>query len=304
MEELITALQSTATTAYTRTHILHYLSSKQDKLSANFEHKALRFDQKALSYEEEFPSLSSSSRPDHGPMNAVEASFLSSKRSYQSSPLELVGSSQAKRQTSVSVSAATVAAQVGISSSVFAKPRNPGQATIIPAKRFGEYHGSDKILQLATEIPPGAWTISSKKPTSSKSLASHDLSDSTVLPPPPSNHFDMFVAAQAAAASATAGSSSLPTNASKAQTGVPSATGALSSVLPVVQAPAAATATTSLPSLPTNASTANTGVLSTAVGLLPAPSGVQVPASSGDASLRDSDRLRAKRHSSAKRRCG
>jgi hypothetical protein len=162
MVDLITALQSTASTAYSRTHILHYLSSKQDKLSANFEHMVLRFDQKAPSYEEEFPSLSSSPRPDHGPMNAVEASFSSSKRPYHSSPLELVGSSKAKRQTSVSVSAATVATQVGVSSSVFAKPRNPGQRAIIPAKHFGEYHGSDKILQLATEIPPGALAISSK----------------------------------------------------------------------------------------------------------------------------------------------
>jgi hypothetical protein len=28
-----------------------------------------------------------------------------------------------------------------------------------PAKRFGEYHGSDKIFQLTTESPPGTLAI-------------------------------------------------------------------------------------------------------------------------------------------------
>lgn len=97
----------------------------------------------------------------------------------------------------------------------------------------------------------------------------------------------MYVAARAAAASATADSSSLPTNASKAQTGVPSAAGALLSALSVVQVPAAANATASLPSLPTNTSATQTGVRSSAAGLFPAPSGV--PSSSGDTTLRDSE---------------
>ena len=117
-------------------------------------------------------------------MNAVEAATLSSKRAYQLTSLELVGSSQSKRPTSFSVSAATVTTQVGVSSSVLAKPRNPGQREIIPVKHFDEYHGADKT----TEIPPGALAISSKKPASSKSTVSQVSSVQAAQSSPPSNH--------------------------------------------------------------------------------------------------------------------
>ena len=93
-------------------------------------------------------------RQGHVPMD------VPAKRSYQPIPLELVGSSQSKRQTFVSVSAATVAVQVGVSSSVSAKPRNPGQREVIPTKHFGEYHGSDKVQHLDTTIRPEALAIS------------------------------------------------------------------------------------------------------------------------------------------------
>jgi hypothetical protein len=120
------------------------LRSKQANLSNNFE-------QKALNCNEEFSSLLSSPRHGHGPIDAshecqdgsINASSTSAKRSYQPTPLELVGSFLSIRQTSVSVSVATVATQVGVSSSISAKPRNPGQHQIIPAKHFGEYYGYD-----------------------------------------------------------------------------------------------------------------------------------------------------------------
>jgi len=78
--------------------------------------------------------------------------------------------SQSKRHNSVSVSAATVATQVGVSSSIPAKQRNPGQRQIVPTKHFGEYHGSDKITQLATDIPPGALNCVIFKTDNVKSL--------------------------------------------------------------------------------------------------------------------------------------
>jgi hypothetical protein len=100
-----------------------------------------------------------------------------------------------------------VATQVGVSSSVPAKPRNPGQQDIIPAKHFGEYFGLDKILQLATNIQPGALAISSKKQASSKPTLSQ-VPSVPAVPSPPPNHFDKYVAERATAARAT-GSSSL-----------------------------------------------------------------------------------------------
>ena len=190
MEELVTALQNTAASTYSKNQILAHFTSHKQKLNDNFETLA-------LSYVDEFPSLPSSPARDYGPMNAVEASKLSSKRPYQPTPLELIGSSQSKRHSSVAVSAATVATQVGLSSSIPAKQGNPGQRQIVPTKHFGEYHGSDKITQLATDILPGALTVSSPKPTMSKSSSSQDLPIPGTLPPP-SNHFDMYVAEKAA----------------------------------------------------------------------------------------------------------
>jgi hypothetical protein len=148
MEELVTALQNTAATTYSKNQILAHLTAQKQKLNDNFEAQA-------LNYVDEFPPLPSSPQRDYGPMNAVEAAKLSSKRPYQPTPLELIGSSQSKRHSSVSVSAATV----GVSSSIPAKQRNPGQRQIVPTKHFGDYHGSDKITQLATDILPGACLI-------------------------------------------------------------------------------------------------------------------------------------------------
>lgn len=108
----MTALQSTAASAYSKTQILGQLHARQEKLNDNVE-------QKALNYVEEFPALSSSPRQGNGPMNAVKASASSSKRAYQPTPLELVRSPQSKRPSSFSVSAVTVATQVGVSTSVF-----------------------------------------------------------------------------------------------------------------------------------------------------------------------------------------
>ena len=168
MDELVTALQNTAASTYSKNQIFAHLTAHKQKLNDNFETLA-------LSYVDEFPPLPSSPQRDYGPMNVVEVAKLSSKRPYQPTPLELIGSSQSKRHSSVSVSAATVATQVGVSSSIPAKQRNPGQRQIVPTKHFGKYHGSDKITQLATDIPPGALTVSSPKPTMSKSLSSQDL---------------------------------------------------------------------------------------------------------------------------------
>ena len=117
MEELVTALQNTAATTYSKNQILAHLTAQKQKLNDNFEAQA-------LNYVDEFPPLPSSPQRDYGPMNAVEAAKLSSKRPYQPTPLELIGSSQSKRHSSVSVSAATVATQVGVSSSIPAKQRN------------------------------------------------------------------------------------------------------------------------------------------------------------------------------------
>ena len=109
MEELVTALQNTAASTYSKNQILAHSTAHKQKLSDNFETLA-------LSYVDEFPPLPSSPPRDYGPMDAVEAAKLSSKRPYQPTPLELIGSSQSKRHSSVSVSAAAVATQVGVSS--------------------------------------------------------------------------------------------------------------------------------------------------------------------------------------------
>jgi hypothetical protein len=98
MDVLVTALQSTASSTYSKNQILAQLRARQERLNDNFE-------QKALNCVDEFPALPSSPRQGYGPMNAVEASAMnameaaasSSKRAYQPSPLELVGSSQSKR---------------------------------------------------------------------------------------------------------------------------------------------------------------------------------------------------------------
>jgi hypothetical protein len=196
MDDLVTALQTTASTTYSKNQILAHLTAHKEKLNDSFE--AL-----AMNYVAEFPPLPSSPPRDHGPMNAVEAVHLSSKRAYQPTLLELVGSSQSKRQTSVSVSAATVATQVGLSSSIPAKQRNPGQRQIQPAKHFGEYYGSDKIIQLATNILPGTLTMSSQNPKTSKASSPQELQVSSALSSP-SNHFDKYVAERAAAQVVTA----------------------------------------------------------------------------------------------------
>ena len=123
-----------------------------------------------------------------------------------------------------------------MSSSIPAKQRNPGQRQIAPTKHFGAYHGSDKITQLATDILPGALTVSSPKPTMSTSLSSQDLPIPGTLPPP-SNHFDMYVAEKAseraAAANAIAGLPSPGTipgvSTSVASTAIPVVTASASS---------------------------------------------------------------------------
>jgi hypothetical protein len=231
MDELVTALQNTAASTYSKNQILAHLTAHKQKLNDNFETLA-------LSYVDEFPPLPSSPQRDYGPMNVVEVAKLSSKHPYQPTPLELIGSSQSKRHSSVSVSAATVATQVGVSSSIPAKQRNPGQRQIVSTKHFSEYHGSDKITQLATDILPGALTVSSPKPTMSKSLSSQDLPVPGTLSPP-SNHFDMYVAEKAAERAAAA----------NAMTGSPSpgtipgvSTSVASIAIPVVTASASSRA--------------------------------------------------------------
>jgi hypothetical protein len=96
MDELLIALQNTAASTYSKNQILAHLTAHKNKLNDNFETLA-------LSYVDEFPPLPSSPPRDYGPMNAVEATKLSSKRPYQPTPLELIGSSQSKRHTAPSL---------------------------------------------------------------------------------------------------------------------------------------------------------------------------------------------------------
>ncbi len=75
MEDLVIALQSTAASVYSKNQIFAHLNAQKEKLNDDFEARA-------LNYIAEFPALPSAPQQGYGPMNAVEAAELSSKRTF------------------------------------------------------------------------------------------------------------------------------------------------------------------------------------------------------------------------------